>query len=658
MFAAQPQQSRLSEGPAQLLQQRLFWAAAAAFLVVQSLKLFFASQLDLYSDEIFYWLASTRPALAYSDLPFVTAQLAGLGSALLPGSALAVRALFLLLGASIPLLVYWLARPLTTPRQALEAGALSLCLPLGGVLGLLAVPDVPLIVLGLLAVGFFARALHNNAWHYWLATGLCVALGLSTHYRFVLYPAAVVLFLLAFAPARTQWRNPRFWVAVAIASIGLIPIAWFNLSHALSSASFYFVERHPWEFQPSGLLHLFKQIGLVTPPLYALLAYCAWWLWQEARNGRQVAALLLSLAVTHILVYLLLAPWTDADSTSIHWPLSGYFPLLVLLPGALRDLRARLASRYPATRLRQGVTLAAGIGFTGTLVAILGVGSQAYQLPLQRLLGTGVLSNKMAGWEEFSNYTRALLPQEFPEREPVLVTDNYYTAAQALFADLGGDVYTLDRDKAVRDGRITQLMLWKMDTSSLGGAAGRPALYINEDSTLEVTDKHALLADFCHHAHAVRHLGDLSLFNGDKRFSFYRADALHARQPTRARPCPFPMRAWIDSPGTGSTVSGTVAINGWAYSEDIGVDAVRLLLDGRAVQELNYGVPRPDVVAAMAVTTDPNAPELGFSGRWDSQTVTNGTYRLAIEIRNRQGSVLRYGQRTIRVANPDAPMGD
>ena len=35
------------------------------------------------------------------------------------------------------------------------ASILTLCLPLGGFLGLLAVPDVPLIFFGLLAIGFF-----------------------------------------------------------------------------------------------------------------------------------------------------------------------------------------------------------------------------------------------------------------------------------------------------------------------------------------------------------------------------------------------------------------------------------------------------------------------------------------------------------------------
>ena len=164
-------------------------------------------------------------------------------------------------------------------------------------------------------------------------------------------------------------------------------------------------------------------------------------------------------------------------------------------------------------------------------------------------------------------------------------------------------------------------------------------------------DKRDLLADFCRHTDQVQHLGNLTLFNGDKAFSFYRAERLRQRQDSRARPCPFPMRAWIDAPVAGSTLSGSVAVNGWAFSEDIGVATVSLLLDGKPVQQLDYGIPRPDVVTGMGVDTDPNAPNLGFGGEWDSRTAANGDHELAIEIRNRQGSVTRYGTREVQVEN-------
>ena len=71
-----------------------------AALIITSLVLFFlkiilAALLDLYSDEVFYWQASSYPALAYSDLPFMTSLLVGIGSSLDPGNPFAVRILFI-----------------------------------------------------------------------------------------------------------------------------------------------------------------------------------------------------------------------------------------------------------------------------------------------------------------------------------------------------------------------------------------------------------------------------------------------------------------------------------------------------------------------------------------------------------------------------------
>ncbi|MCG8416136.1 MAG: glycosyltransferase family 39 protein, partial [Pseudomonadales bacterium] len=452
----------------------------AAFVLVLVLKLFLATQLDLYSDEIFYWWASTRLALAYSDLPFMTALLAGLGSGFGPSEAFAVRSLFLLLGTSLPLLIYWLARPISNHQQALESAALTLCLPLAGFMGLLAVPDVPLVVFGILSIGFFQRALNSDRLVFWIATGCAVALGLSTHYRFFLYPLAALVFLALFTPEQRQWRNAKFWLTVAIASLGLIPILWFNLSNQLSSASFYLVERHPWEFQPSGLLHLFKQAGLVTPPLYFVFVLTLIALYKRARQQDRDSALLLAFASINLAVYWVLAPWTDANSTSIHWPLSGYFPLLVAVPASLRSVSGWCAARWGEAKARRLVLAIPAIGFTGTLVAFIGIGSQAFQTQLQPLVGTGVLSDKMAGWEEFATFTTSIAENNFSDRNPLIITDNYYTAAQVEFAGITTNAVSVDRDKAVRDGRITQLRLWSKDESGLAAYMGYPALYINE----------------------------------------------------------------------------------------------------------------------------------------------------------------------------------
>ena len=296
------------------------------------------------------------------------------------------------MGSTVPLLVYWLAYPITGKQAARQSALISLCLPLGGFLGLLAVPDVPLIWFGLIALGAFERACERSA-VCWILTGLSTACGLSTHYRFVLYPLAALGFL--FISRRSRTFPQPLHLAMLIAATGLVPILCFNLNNALSSVSFYLIDRHPWEFQASGLLHIFKQAGLVTPPLYLCFLQLSAAAFKQAQR-QEAAALLFGVSITNLLVYMLLAPWTDANSTSVHWPLSGYFPLLVALPDTLSQVGNWIEQRRTAISGSGAVRIILMLGFTDTLTGLVGVSSQAYQEQLQPVFGKGVLSNKMA----------------------------------------------------------------------------------------------------------------------------------------------------------------------------------------------------------------------------------------------------------------------
>ncbi len=631
-----------------ILKWRLVLPASVICLVA---KFYLGSILDLYSDEVFYWLASTKPAIAYSDLPFMTSLLAGIGTSFSPGNTLALRSLFIALGALVPLLVYWIALPLTNTRSALESALFSLCLPLGGFLGLLAVPDVPLVVFGLLSFGYFERALRTNKTLYWVLTGVFVALGFCTHYRFVLYPVSAILFLLLCRSQRHQWLNSKLWLSFAIASAGLVPIIWFNLNHDLSSASFYFVDRHPWQFQTSGLLHIFKQAGLVTPPLYLLFIYTLVALFQKTRNGETNASLVFYFSITHLLTYMVLAPWSDGNSTSIHWPLSGYFPLLIILPVTLRQLADSAYKKWrPISKpiLTLGIPI---IGFLGTLTAFVGVGSQAFQEPLQQIVGRNVLSNKMAGWKEFNEAIVDRLSHF--EIKPTLITDNYYTAAQLEFAGTSADTYTIDDDKAVNDGRITQLNLWQKDSAGLKASDASEILFITEDSSMNIEDKEKVLAKMCLLSDELNWDSAVSLFQGDKKFSLYTGKMPAKDAPTSSNNhCPFPARAWIDSPQQGDVLSGDVSISGWAFNQAIGIKEIHLLIDNRRVGTAVYGQQRSDVANIYSEKTDsdPNSPFLGFSYLLASQSLEAGEHKIELEIVNRTGEISYFGKRTIMIA--------
>ena len=632
----------------------LFNITLLVFLIILLMKVFFAVNLDLYSDEVFYWQASSYPALAYSDLPFMTAVLAGIGSSLDPGNPFAVRILFILLGSSVPILIYWLALPITGKRLAIESASMSLCLPLLGSLGLLAVPDVPLIFWGILSIGFFERALRTNQIKFWLATSVVVALGFCTHYRFILYPVSAIVFLLVFRPARKQLMNPKLWTTITISSLGLIPVLWFNVTYNLDSAMFYFVERHPWQFQPSGLLHIFKQAGVVSPPLYLMFLATIYFMYNKAKLNELPAALLLSFCLTNLLVYSLLAPWADTTSTSIHWPLSGYVPLLVFFPESLRWVYKKIKNSLSEKYANLIVSLVPIIGLSGTFLALLGVGSQAFQTPIQKLVGNEILSTKMAGWKEFSSHTQSILDNEFPENHPIIITDNYYTAAQIEFSGLSKDVYTLDKDKAVRDGRIRQYQIWHKHEDDLNQYSYNSALYITENNTLTVIDKHNVLNTICRHSSDLNLISELNLFGGDKSYSYYTATHLiNSNDPgtKKAFPCPFPPRAWIDSPQPSQEISGSFSINGWAYNEDVGIDRVQVLLNQVVISEVNYGLPRHDVVSAMHVLSDPNIPNLGFTIEIDTTKFENDLYEFELKLVNNFGTSIRYGKRMVSINN-------
>lgn len=614
-------------------------------VVILAFKLVLAYALDLYSDEIFYWQASTQPALAYSDLPFMAALLAGLGTSLLGDSAFGVRTFFLVMGTSIPLLVYWIARPLLPQRQALEAAALALCMPLCAFLGLLAVPDVPLLFFGLLMTGFLERATRLGGLRFWIATGIMAALGVSTHYRFAPLLLGALLFLLVFKDLHRHWRQPGLWIAALILLIGLYPMLAFNLNNQLSGIDYHLLERHPWEFQAEGLLHVFKQAALVTPLLYIALAATLLRLLVAARSGDHRRGLFGILALANLGIYLVLAPWSDNTRTSIHWPLSGYLPLLIFLPETLRSLYAYFSNRYGIKVANRLLKTTLGMGFAGSLVALAGMGTQSVQDHLRPLLGEGVLSNKMAGWRPFAAYTRQLLQAEHFAPEDVLVTDNYYTGAQLELA-LGRSrpVYNIDLDKSIRDGRAVQYEIWQKNLSGLRGEAGRDALFITEDSALTVPDKLEVLERACAQFQRLDFLSQLVMFDGEKTFSFYRAENIGDDMSST---CPKPALGWIDVPAVGARNSGPLTISGWVVNEGLGTDSVEILLNGESKGTANYGLPRADVVEAMAAQDDPNAPLVGYSLTIDRESLPSGRVDLLVKTTSKSGEVQYFGQRTV-----------
>jgi 4-amino-4-deoxy-L-arabinose transferase-like glycosyltransferase len=459
-------------------------AIIALFLVLLALRVLAAARLELFGDEAFYWMCGQRLAPAYADHPFLTALLVRGGTELLGDTTLGVRLLFLLCGALLPFAVYALARPVVGARDAWLAAGASLTLPVLAVMGAVAVPDAPLLLLAAGTALGLERAARTGRTSAWLLAGLCAGLGLCTHYRFALVVLGSGLFLVGTRHGRARWRTAGPWLASLLVLAGLLPVLLLNLQ----------LDWRPLDYQANGrhahaadwvawLRHPLEHALVMTPVAFVGLVVALVAGVRAARRGDQGRALLCCLALAPLGTYFLLSPFSDREHNYLHWPVVGYVPLLPLLPAVLRDWRARgRAGRVAAAA-------APGLGLAAVLLAFVDL---ATGWP-----GMGFLHGPFEGWTELVAVARERLPAGrapgVPAGGPALVlADNYIAAAELQFR-LGeaADVYVADHPLNARHGRALQFEVWSRDEAAFRARVGELALVVMESTESKSRDRDA-----------------------------------------------------------------------------------------------------------------------------------------------------------------------
>lgn len=502
--------------------RRQFWML---WLLVAVIKLILAATLAPFSDEAFYWQESRHPALSYTDLPALTAWLIRASETLFGHGVLAMRAPFLLLGALLPLLVVRLAGHLGTAANAWRAGTWALLLPLGGGLGVLALPDVPLTAAVLGSACALERAISRGWWRDWVAGGVCLAVAGLAHYRAAMLWASLLVVVLLYRQARQLWRHPGFWLAGLLGLVGLLPTLWFNMQSDWSGLGFQALDRHPWRLQAEGLLQLPEQALVTTPLLYLLLLVALVATWR--RRGRQPAwSVVGGMAGTFIIGYLVLGMFADNLRFRVHWPLPGYLLLAATLPALLDEWRLGPRMRWVAAlRLAAAGFAAVGLALAFAWLALAAIPAAA------TLLGSHkAYPANLVGWREAGAQARQLLAVN---GDTVLVADNFKLAAQLDF-QLGGTavVYSLDHALNAKHGRAAQLRIWQRDGQALRLLPEGTVVLLAVDETAgRERDRRHWLRGLCASLDEIEPVGRVELHDGARRFAFYRA-ALADGQPT------------------------------------------------------------------------------------------------------------------------------
>lgn len=504
-------------------------AFGVVFAAELLLKLLVALHLAPFVDEAFYWQESRHLAFGYSDLPPLTALMIRAGETMAGHGLFGMRWPFLLVASALPWLMVALGRRCFGPRVGWQAGLGSLMLPLAATLGVVALPDVALTSASALALYALVGAMDTNRWRDWTLLGVALALAWVTHYRAGMLILAGLLVMLVTPRGRMQWRRPRFWWAMGIAVLGLIPIVVSNWQDSGAGLSFQLFQRNPWSFHAGALVQPLEQALAVTPLLYGVLLWVLWRSLRRVRSGAPWDVLAVT-AATFLVGYFLLGLFADASHFRAHWPLPGYLPLLVALPVVLGEGR-----QHP--RWRRGVltaTVVIAVAGQVTIYGYLGataVGGRALD-PLQ---GMKAFPVNFTGWRASAAKTRQLL--DTMPRDTVLVADNFMLAAELDFAlDGQRPVYTLDSPLNAKHGRAVQEAVWQRDEAGLRAThAGDPALLVVDEWILRAQQRPGWLGSICSRVAKPQFLTRLDLYGDMRRFGFYAARIPQERGPSRDR---------------------------------------------------------------------------------------------------------------------------
>jgi len=630
---------------------RVNWIAA--FIVLSIAKLVLAARLPLFVDEAFYAWEGQRLGWAYSDLPGMSAWLARLGTTLGGPHLLALRMPFLLLGALVPLLVGRIAARWFGAAAGVQAAWLALLMPLSGLLGVLALPDVPLVVAGLCCVegwsrlraraaeapspvhGATASRALDPAGLALLALGL--VLGALSHYRFAPMVAAALAGIALDARSRVLLRAPAVWAVLALGALAWWPLLQWNLAHAAAGIDFQLRERNPWAFDARGIAWLPIQLLVVTPPLFVLLCATLAQAWRSRRDAVAPWGLVAGLGTVAVLGYALLGFFADRQRVSFHWPLFGWLLLCAAAPPVLARWRA------PA---RTSVFAAAAAGL---VLATAFLGATAIPSARAALAASTLYPNDFAGADALRAWVRA--DAASADAPAQWIAGEFGSAAQLAFALRRDDIVVLDAAANRKHGRAAQLAAWGLlaDPAWLrrvgAGRAGHVALVV-EDSATPMKARLAAYHALCGQFGSLPVPRALAVDHGRKRW--WRYDFGVGAPGAAVAACATPALAWIDAPTPGARLRGPVDVRGWAFKDGVGLRGVEVLVDERA-WPATYGVPMPGVRDYWRISDDPNQPRVGFSARIDLAALPPGRHWLALRLHGNDGSIETWPAQPVQV---------
>lgn len=239
--------------------QWLFYTGWFLLLVIQ------ASFIELMSDEAYYWSYSQHLDWGYLDHPPMIAVLIKMGSSVF-GGELGVRFFPILL--SVTSVYVW--QQIISPQNLKLFFGLVLSVAILHFLNFMAIPDAPFIFFASLFVLLYKRVLDQpQQVSNFLWIGLIAGCMLLSKYHAVLVIGFVLLSNLKIL------LNYRFWIALIVAFLVILPHVFWQASHEYLSLRFHLSER---SFEPYNVADTLEYVAtqfFVLGPVTGILFFIA-----------------------------------------------------------------------------------------------------------------------------------------------------------------------------------------------------------------------------------------------------------------------------------------------------------------------------------------------------------------------------------------------
>jgi hypothetical protein len=321
---------------------RAFATAAVAIVgAFTLLRLVYASQFDLRTDEAYYWTWSKEWVLSYLDHPPMIASFVRLGTAIFGDTNLGARFGGIVAMAVSELLIADIVRRTTrSMRWALLAVLLFEATPYYGLLMAKIAPDTALIPFAAAMLWSLVRLAETKDARWWLAAGAFFGLAMLSKYTATLLLPAVAAF--AFIPDwRGRWLRSAYpWAGLLLALAIFSPVLWWNAANDWASFRFQAVRATSGgSFSLRTVADLFAlQLGQVGPIMLPVILSGVVIMAVRGVRQREPVALLLGASVLVPLAYFLERSLTLRVGDT--WPMFLWPPAFAAVAINLADMSA------------------------------------------------------------------------------------------------------------------------------------------------------------------------------------------------------------------------------------------------------------------------------------------------------------------------------